>query len=644
MEPSSESAFLRRRLLMSVLRQRGLICAVGLVFACAGLLLGYTMGKYTVLVTVKKLAPNGQEQSASRRRTKSQEQTFREMMALMRSEQSLKQVATESGLALTSEEVLSSSQILHSPGADFLTISVKGDSLPDAFRLASSHASSVTKFLSDLKSKSDRRVKSYYDQKLQEADKAFESASKDLITLQREESGAQWDNDLAEHIRHRDEQLKKLEDNKKRTDALDLQIKNLRQEVARHHPAFLSAKQELDRALLRYTEDHPKVQELKQTLVAIEARINQEKSEVDPDISLNGSSLAQTLYAKLIELKAQAVTLEQEKTEVRASIDKLGNSINTLPEEQIKHTRLKSNYEFWKTLQEQINQRRHEESVSDDDEAGSFEVFTPAESRASAWSPKWQLGLLFGAGGGTFAMLAMTLGVCLQAMGDRRIRSEFDLQCATQLPVLAALGDVSKMSDEDKERWAFQTFTRLKAKLIAKGKEAFICGFTSSGPGEGRSTWVNLLAHSARKQGYRVLVVTTVPEAPKETGEPEVAESVAQPESPLLPSQISRALVPANQQLTLQIALPGWVWNMENRSQWQQALEQLTNVANLVVFVDLPPASEPEALLLAHGFPNIIWLCGRDMATSPETRSQLELLTCSQSGVAGAVFNLAAHR
>ena len=322
----------------------------------------------------------------------------------------------------------------------------------------------------------------------------------------------------------------------------------------------------------------------------------------------------------------------------------MGNKINTLPEEQIKHARLKSDYEFWKALQEQLNKRRHEESITDDESAAAFEVFKPSEHDATASSPKWRSGLLCGAGSGILAMLVVTLGVCGHTLGDRRIRSELDLQRATRLPVLATLGDVGKMSNKDKERWAFQTFTRLKAKLIAKGKEVFICGFTSSGPGEGRSTWVKLLADTARRQGYKVLVVSTIPEARKESDETKVAESAAHLEVPLIPSQITRALVPSNPQLTLEISLPGWVWNLENRFQWQQALDQLTKVSNLVVFVDLPPVSEPEALLLANGFPNIIWLCGRDMATGSETRSQLELLAYSQTGVAGAVFNLAADR
>ena len=642
MHEYSESGFLRRRLSLAVMGKFRLICAAGLICAFGGLLVGYGMGKYTVLVTVKKVPPNNEAQHVSGRMTKSQEQTFREMMDLLRSDEGLKQAALESGLAIAPEKILSSTQIDHPPEADVLIISVKGDNLSDALKLASAQATSVTRFLSDLKSKGDRRAKSYYEQKLLEADTAFEIASKDLISLQREESGAQWDNDLAEHIRHRDEQLGKLEENKKRMDALDLQVKNLRQEVARHHPAFLSAKQNLDRALLRYTEDHPKVQELKQILAAIEARIRQEKSEVDPDISLNGSSLAQTLYAKLVELRTQSVTLEQERIDIKASIDRLGNKINTLPEVQIKHARLKSDYEFWKTLQKQLNKRRHEESVLDDDPAGSFEVFQPAEFRATAWSPKWQLGLLFGTSSGMLSMLALTIGLCWHALGDRRIRSEFDLQRATQLPVLATLGDVSKMSIDEKERWAFQTFTRLKAKLVARDKEAFICGITSSRPGEGRTTWVNLLANTARKQGYKVLVVSTVYVTRQAAGGKKVTESAAHLEGPLIPAQVTRALVPASQQLALQISLPGWIWSLENRFQWQQALEQSTTVPNLVVFVDLPPASEPEALLLANSFPNIIWLCGRDMATGPETRSQLELLNCSQSHVAGAVFNLAA--
>ena len=45
--------------------------------------------------------------------------------------------------------------------------------------------------------------------------------------------------------------------------------------------------------------------------------------------------------------------------------------------------------------------------------------------------------------------------------------------------------------------------------------------------------------------------------------------------------------------------MPGWVWNLARRKQWKQALEHWRHIDNVVILVELPPASVPEALLLA---------------------------------------------
>src|SRR5947207_2778603 len=62
---------------------------------------------------------------------------------------------------------------------------------------------------------------------------------------------------------------------------------------------------------------------------------------------------------------------------------------------------------------------------------------------------------------------------------------------------------------------------------------------------------------------------------------------------------------------------------------------------NGAVFMDLPPASHPEAVLLSEEFSSLIWLCGKDMADISDTRSQLETLRYVKSDLAGVVFNRA---
>src|SRR5207247_6223028 len=130
-----------------------------------------------------------------------------------------------------------------------------------------------------------------------------------------------------------------------------------------------------------------------------------------------------------------------------------------------------------------------------------------------------------------------------------------------------------------------------------------VCGFTSSAHEEGRSTWINLLSQAAGQCGFRVLTIGTVqmPEGYEfkdwnfSDDEEEAAESAqttpdastnGSPEakkqhapsmgvmSTMLtsPAQVTQKLTASDPQTFVHIPLPGWVWNLERRKQWQGAL------------------------------------------------------------------------
>jgi Mrp family chromosome partitioning ATPase len=81
------------------------------------------------------------------------------------------------------------------------------------------------------------------------------------------------------------------------------------------------------------------------------------------------------------------------------------------------------------------------------------------------------------------------------------------------------------------------------------------------------------------------------------------------------------------------------VWNLERRKQWQSALMQWRSIESLVLLVELPPASVPEAVLLAENLPQLIWLVDSGKARARETRQQLETLRHARCRLVGAVLN-----
>jgi len=87
------------------------------------------------------------------------------------------------------------------------------------------------------------------------------------------------------------------------------------------------------------------------------------------------------------------------------------------------------------------------------------------------------------------------------------------------------------------------------------------------------------------------------------------------------------------------IPLPGKVWDLAHRKEWQDSLAQLRRMDNLVLLVELPPASMPEAVLLAESLPQLIWLADSGKASVRETRQQLQTLRHAKCRLVGAVLN-----
>jgi protein involved in polysaccharide export with SLBB domain/capsular polysaccharide biosynthesis protein len=256
------------------------------------------------------------------------------------------------------------------------------------------------------------------------------------------------------------------------------------------------------------------------------------------------------------------------------------------------------------------------------------------------------LGALFGLFGSAGQIL---LGEFL----DNRIKTRADVRRVTGLPLLATLGDLNRLEPADRDQWAFRAWTTLQSRLSISSNHGMVCGITSAHRGDGRSTWIDLLSRAAGNCGFRVLTITAQP-SPEITAELErrdqrsvatptpapSAENVALTASVLsTPGQIVEQLSRENCPPRVDIPLPGWVWNLERRKQWHSALEAWRAIEHVVIFVELPPASVAETVLLAENVPNLVWLVDSNRSDAAETHSDLETLRDARCNLVGAVLN-----
>jgi len=260
---------------------------------------------------------------------------------------------------------------------------------------------------------------------------------------------------------------------------------------------------------------------------------------------------------------------------------------------------------------------------------------------------------------GLLGFLMAGAAVLLGEAVDPRLKTAADVQRVTRLPVVASAGDLTRMTEGEQKNWAFRALTSLQALLSPSPNQGFVCGITSSENGEGRSTWIKLMSEAASQRGFRVLTIVASPPEQNDqaligTGSAVNRAFVAETMVPAngngalvvtnvlsTPEEVTLKLMGPNPEPVVHIPLPGWVWNLERRKQWQAALRHWSQIDNIALLVELPPASMPETVLLAENLPNLIWLADGEKATAAKTAEQLETLRNARCHLAGAVLNRA---
>lgn len=332
------------------------------------------------------------------------------------------------------------------------------------------------------------------------------------------------------------------------------------------------------------------------------------------------------------------------------------------PQEEIIHIKLRA----LEDSRLELLKRQREADLYAQDPPGNVRIFARADLagvKTNLRRVKISLVTIVGAGLGCAATVLLVL---LVEFLDNRVKTADDIRRVTQLDVLASLGDLNSMGPEARAQWAFRAWTMLQGRLSPSPNFGLVCGVTSSTPGEGRSTWISLLAEAASMTGFRVLTIATRPSPTHVGAEENLLANVLNAADPAAdarpkndpprasgnghnhalttsvlssPGKVTEQLTGPNSQPVVHIPLPGWVWNLERRKQWREALVQWRQIDNLVILVELPPASVPEAVLLGSNLPNMLWLADSGSAHAGETRAQLKTLRDARCNLVGAVLN-----
>jgi protein involved in polysaccharide export with SLBB domain/capsular polysaccharide biosynthesis protein len=395
-------------------------------------------------------------------------------------------------------------------------------------------------------------------------------------------------------------------------------------EITRLGEKTQTARDELADLQARYTDVHPLVREQKARLAALEAQLLV--------LSVKASKSNDAAAAAATRLPPETA---QSSADQSTGYDALALRLNTL-----------------ETSHAELIARQRVIELFATHPPGYMRVIHAATAEDVLARHNWLsigvLALLCSALG----LLGTVIFIAIRELFDDRLKTGADVKRVTRLPLLATLSDLDAMSPTNKSNWAFRTWTALQNKLSVSPNQGLVCGFTSSGPGEGRSTWIKLLSQSARQCGFTVLTISSSQAACENFGQNSPDEKEEVPRPPMWDASSLTTMVMANptqlmEKLTVSNLSPsanlplssGWVWELDRRKQWQRALHSWRAIDNVVILVELPPMSDPETVLLAENMPNLIWLAESHKVEAAETLEQLETLRNARCHLVGAVLN-----
>lgn len=545
----------------------------------------------------------------------------------------LRRVSAQANPPISPAKLSYSLLVVPEPETDLITLTFKSDSQPkDAVNLLNLYAENVIKFTQELQAKEAQAFASYVGEKLSTVNKELASVDAEMKKLPPEA---------------------KVAGNEKLTEALLTQLSELevkyelaRMDLERNNPVsdkLQAARAELAGLLVRYTDAHPLVQDQRLKIKTLEAEINNAGTNA---VKFGEATAGRTSDALL----TQTQSVEKQSEQLRVLRDQVKSKLNGLSENGLEYAMIRTRFNSLETLRSTLASRQREAQLFMENSLGYFSIFTPATLDRVSTKAHYKKGFLVSLVGALLGIICAAGLVLIVEIFDDRLKTAADVLRVTDLPLLATLGDLDKMDEAAQTAWAFRTWTILKGKLSASQTQGMVCGIISARHGEGRTTWINLLTKTAGQRGLRVLTVATKPneEPPLHPHEPMAPDSehaaaatttTLSPSAFAFPAQVSQQLSDPNGNSIVHIPLPGWVWNLERRTQWQTALDHWRKIDNLVLLVELPPASSPEAILLAENVPQLIWLTDSGKATISETRGHLETLRHAGCNLVGTVLN-----
>ena len=608
-------------------------------------------------VLIKNKIPNTFATSEIGEPFKPSELSTPSFLTVMKSMPVLQQVSSKSAPYVSPKMLGMYLEAGEERNTDFVWVGYKGFNSPEAtVNLLQLYMEELVQFIQRMQSQEALEVNAYLKQQIAQTDREMATVNQDLLAFTRTADFIDAEKQIDTYLSELSAVDLQYETAMIDYETLGVSIDVITQALRQQSPLssqIQDAQRQIDNLLLTLTEKHPKVMEQRaylQELLKKDQNTDLDESSSSaktPIAQLTQSAIGADLYMEIIAKQATQAQLKARIDKLLELRSKTQQKLAALPEKGMQYARILARKQTLQEAKKLLGSRQREAQLFEDNAIGEYRIFTrPAPERVEIKS-RWYKIAVVSAGGMGFGLFVGVFLALVMEILDNRILTKSDVSRATGLDVIGRLPPLKELPPDLRRQWAFRTWTRFHGQMASPGMNGLTLGFISMQPGEGRSTWIRMLAEGAHQRGLNVIWINTSWSAegrPSAEARPDTTTSF-----PMIRKSLEDAIQdPAGHASLLFEPEPGGlylapdrplVWTGANKRAWSEAIRIWNSLASFAVMVELPPADFPESLNLAEVLPRILWVCRSGWNKSAEMKPTLEVYHNAHCPLNGALIN-----
>jgi capsular polysaccharide biosynthesis protein len=470
-------------------------------------------------------------------------------------------------------------------------------------------------------------------------DSELDTINQELLQFSKENDFYGDDREVEAYLKQAGDAEMQIQTAKTELESVEFRIASTEHELAQQDPSAIKlniARSELASLRSAYADSSPFVKNAQDKLAAIQKQIDAAgglRTNFDSNFQYTENGLANELYMQLVSLRGQREGLKKQMAQLSTFADSIKQKLQSVPAKSQHHAQIVARQQSLQATRDLFSSRQHEAQIYEENSPGLYRQFAPATEDSVETSNRWIKIILATIGSFIFGLIGAVVVVLGRELMDLRVISAGDLRRVVEVPVIARLPELESLSATQLAQWRFRTWAQVIRQLKLQNETRFTLAFTSTRPGEGKSTFIKELHVAARDRRLPVVMVTNsiLPEGLSRRIP--LAEALTNPEL-----VCQHVLATPDMPLELHFA-SDWKWTLENRNRWGRAARIWNQLESLALFVELPPMDNLDAVLIAELMPITIWVAVSGGLQQRDLAESLEMVEAGEVRLAAAVLN-----